>query len=202
MDTYLETNDTNGAYSVLTMIKEQAGRMDNLIMDILSYSMAGKKTLSKKEVNLRELLFEVISFLNIPNGFKIEIPERMPVLFTEEIFLRQIFNNLINNAIKHHDKPEGKIKISCELEKEFLKCCVSDDGPGILPADQQRIFNQFETLNDANLSASTGLGLTIIKKITMEKGGNVWVESEGRGSNFIFTWPASEIVPPKTKKKQ
>src|SRR5688572_18156761 len=202
MDTYLETNDTNGAYSVLTMIKEQAGRMDNLIMDILSYSMAGKKTLSKKEVKLRELLFEVISFLNIPNGFKIELPEKMPVLFTEEIFLRQIFNNLINNAIKHHDKPEGKIKISCEQENDFLKCCVSDDGPGILPADQQRIFNQFETLNDANLSASTGLGLTIIKKITIEKGGNVWVESEGRGASFVFTWPVSEIVVLKTKKKQ
>ena len=202
MDTYLQTNDIEGGNSVLKMITEQADRMDNLILDILSYSLAGKKTLSKKEVKLRELLFEVISFLNIPNGFKIEIPEKMPVLFTEEVFLRQIFNNLINNAIKHHDKPNGKIKISCEREDEFLKCRVSDDGPGILPADQQRIFNQFETLNDVNLSASTGLGLTIIKKITMEKGGNVWVESEGRGATFVFTWPASEILKPKSKTKK
>lgn len=199
LETYLDTGDVEAATPVLKMVNEQAGRMDNLILDILSYSLAGKKTLSKKDVKLQNLLYEVISFLNIPDGFTIDIPEELPVLHTEEIFLRQIFNNLINNAIKHHDKPKGTIKISYQVEGKFLKFAVADNGPGISKADSERIFNQFETLNDINLSASTGLGLTIIKKITQEKGCNVWVESKGRGATFIFTWPAGEIIKPKSK---
>ena len=196
METYLQSGDVAAAMPVLKMVNEQTGRMDNLILDILSYSLAGKKTLSKKNVKLKELLFEVISFLNIPGSFRIDIPEKMPVLHTEEVFLRQIFNNLINNAIKHHDKAKGNIWISYKKEKEFLKFTVADDGPGIAAADQERIFNQFETLNDASLSASTGLGLTIIKKITNEKGGDIRVRSKGRGAEFIFTWPATEMVKP------
>lgn len=194
IESYLSADEAEAIPAVLKMLNDQAGRMDNLILDILSYSLAGKKNLTKKDIRLQELLYEVVSFLNIPNGFRIEIPENMPALHTEEIFLRQVFNNLINNAIKHHDRETGVINIYCFPENGFLKCIVADDGPGIHAADQLRIFNQFETVNDAPLSASTGLGLTIIKKITREKGGNVWVESDGRGSRFIFTWPGNEII--------
>ncbi len=200
METYLQNQDIEAALPVLKMVGQQAGRMDNLILDILSYSLAGKKTLAKKTVNVQNLLYEVISFLNIPDGLKIHIPEELPVLQTEEVFLRQIFSNLVNNAIKHHDKPTGMVELSFRKRKDLLEFAVTDDGPGIPAADQERIFNQFETANNASLSASTGLGLTIIKKITKEKGGDVWVESSGRGSRFVFTWPAAELVPVEKKK--
>ncbi|MBK0402351.1 sensor histidine kinase [Adhaeribacter sp. BT258] len=194
IDAYLKTGNLDEAQPVLNMIMDQTNRMDNLILDILSYSLSGKNTLPKKTVNVENLLYEVTSFLNVPDGFQIHIQENMPVLLTEEIFLRQIFNNLINNAIKHHDQPGGNIWINCEADPEFLTFSVTDDGPGISAADQDRIFNQFETISNSGGSANMGLGLSIIKKITLEKGGKVWVQSEGRGSRFVFNWPAREIV--------
>lgn len=192
LEAYLKTGDLDQTAPVLSMVTQQINRMDNLILDILSYSLAGKNKLPKKEVALEALLYEVTSFLNIPDGFRINFPEALPLLYTEEIFLRQIFNNLINNAIKHHDQGAGTVTIGFRPEGSLLKFWVEDDGPGVLPEDQQRIFNQFEAL--PNGSENTGLGLSIIKKITEEKGGTFWVESQGRGARFVFTWPASEVI--------
>lgn len=194
LEAYLKTESYTEVGPVLEQITNQTNRMDNLILDILSYSLAGKNRLQKRDVRVQELLYEVTSFLNIPDGFHIEIPENLPTLYTEEIFLRQIFNNLINNAIKHHDNRKGIITIGFKIIDNLLHFSVSDDGPGVAIEMQENIFHQFEALGTGTASGSTGLGLGIIKKITEEKGGTIWVESQGRGATFIFTWPASEIV--------
>jgi signal transduction histidine kinase len=114
----------------------------------------------------------------------------MPVLITEEIYLKQIFTNLIENALKYHDKTQGTITIHCERKDTFYEFTVKDDGPGIDPKFHEKIFKMYYSLHSAADKNSTGLGLSIIKKITSEKGGKVWVESQGRGASFIFTWPA------------
>ncbi|KAA9338913.1 sensor histidine kinase [Adhaeribacter soli] len=194
LEAYLKMGAIEEIPPVLNLVVNQTDRMDNLILDILSYSLAGKNKLPKKEVQVQSLLYEVTSFLNIPDNFEIEIPENLPTLYTEEIFLRQIFNNLINNAIKHHDLAKGSIRIGCEAEGKFLRFMVADDGPGINPKNQGIIFRQFEALGSGLTSENTGLGLSIIKKITEEKGGAIWVESSGRGSQFYFTWPLSEVI--------
>jgi signal transduction histidine kinase len=139
------------------------------------------------------LLQEITSSLLIPQGFDVQVNSPMPVLETEEIYLRQIFTNLIDNAIKYHDQSVGKIEISAKSHKTFYEFKVKDDGPGIAEKYHEKIFKMYYSLNTSASKDSTGLGLSIIKKITSEKGGKVWVESRGRGTSFIFTWPAQTL---------
>jgi signal transduction histidine kinase len=90
-----------------------------------------------------------------------------------------------------HDRPDGKISISVEEyteSSEYYKFVIADDGKGIDPQQQKRIFNIFQTL-DSTKSESTGIGLAIVKKIVESQGGSIWVESDlGKGSAFSFTW--------------
>lgn len=172
------------------MLVEQVQRMDKLINGILSYAKSGKQQVDKKKVDVDALLKEVITSIHIPAGFRITIGENMPVLETEDIYLQQIFSNLIENAIKYHDQEKGNIEISCLSKDTFFEFAIADDGPGIPPQYHDKIFKIYYSLNGSTAKNSTGLGLSIVKKITSEKGGKVWVESQGRGSTFHFTWPS------------
>jgi signal transduction histidine kinase len=172
------------------MLSEQVQRMEKLITGILNYAKSGRQNLEQTSVNITSLLQEIVHTVMIPDGFTIHIEQDMPVLHTEEIYLRQIFTNLIENAIKYHDKSEGNISISSHKRVNFFEFHVADDGPGIEEAHHEKIFKMYYSLHNSGVKDSTGLGLSIIKKITSEKGGKVWVESKGRGSTFIFTWPA------------
>lgn len=171
------------------MMKAQITRMDRLITGILSYSKSGRQEVEKTTVDVGALLKEVISLLAVPEGFRIHVQEPMPVLVTEETYLQQVFGNLIGNAIKYHDQPNGHIEVTCQQAGEFFQFSVSDDGPGILPLYHEKIFKIFYSIHSSANKDSTGLGLAIIKRIMEEKGGKVWVESEGRGTKFAFTWP-------------
>ena len=108
---------------------------------------------------------------------------------TEEVYLQQIFSNLIGNALKYHDLSAGNVKVGWQKNGTYTEFHVSDDGPGILPQHQEKIFKIFFSLQRSTSEDSSGLGLAIIKRIIEEKGGRVWVESQGRGARFCFTWP-------------
>jgi signal transduction histidine kinase len=120
---------------------------------------------------------------------QIHLGEDLPVLVAEEIYLQQLFSNLISNAIKYHDRPDGTIAIHCRDNGDFYQFSVADDGPGIAAQYHDKIFRMYYTHNGASAKDSTGLGLAIVQKITAEKGGKAWVESTGRGATFYFTWP-------------
>jgi signal transduction histidine kinase len=167
--------------------------MDKLISDILIYSKSERGKLEKSEVDLKELIASIINSLTVPEGFQITVNVDCATLFTEEIFLIQIFTNLLNNSIKHHDKDNGSISIGCSQEQSLHTFFVSDDGPGIPFENQNKIFKIFEGA-DLSKVDSTGVGLSIVKKIVNDKGGKIWVESDGRGTKFIFTWPNQHIL--------
>ena len=120
----------------------------------------------------------------------------MPTLYTQEIYFYQIFSNLIGNAVKYHDRPEeAVIEVDYTLQSGFIFFAVQDNGPGIAPEDQKQIFSKYEALgHNLTRSDSSGLGLAIVKRILEEKNGDVWVESAGRGTRFVFSWPAHEVV--------
>jgi light-regulated signal transduction histidine kinase (bacteriophytochrome) len=121
---------------------------------------------------------------------KIEIDSAMPVLISERIFLTQIFSNLISNAIKYHDKPDGFVKIFHREEETNYVFFVQDNGPGIAKNYHNKIFVIFQTLNENNSFENTGVGLAIVKKIIEDKNQTISVLSEqGKGSTFSFTWP-------------
>ena len=96
----------------------------------------------------------------------------------------------MTNAVKYTDKPKGQIKISCSEENNFWKFSVTDNGCGINEKYFEKIFEIFQTLVSRDKTESTGIGLTIVKKIVELYGGKVWVTSKiGEGSTFFFTLP-------------
>jgi signal transduction histidine kinase len=178
------------------MIKKQAGQMEKFISDVLLYSTAGRQTIAKEEVDLVELLQSIVKTLTVPPNFEIKIQSDFPQLFTEKIYLQQIFSNLISNAIKYNDKPAGRIDVNFKYTNNFLQFEVADNGPGIPLNEQERIFKAYET-GSKHRNTSTGLGLSIIDKIIQLKKAAFWVESKGTdGASFKFTWPVADIRKP------
>jgi two-component system sensor kinase FixL len=99
-----------------------------------------------------------------------------------------VFQNLISNAIKYMDKPKGKVQVGSAEKSGHWEFHVSDDGPGIDKKYHETIFKIFQTLEARDSRESTGVGLSVVKKIVESNGGKVWVESGiGRGSTFYFT---------------
>ncbi|QHL88257.1 histidine kinase [Nibribacter ruber] len=189
MADFLAEESIEEAQAVLPMVQLQITRMDHLIRDVLEYSLTGMQQIPVKQINTRELVENVLEGLSIPAGFTVDVADDLPTLEAEEIYLRQIFSNLVSNAVKYHDQPKGHLSVSAIPQEDCWEFVVADDGPGILPEDHEKIFNMFETTSDVNHPGSTGIGLAIVKKIVQEKEGAAWVESNGRGTAMHFTWP-------------
>ena len=104
--------------------------------------------------------------------------------------LRQVLQNLIGNAIKHHHEDRGEIVVSCEALGTSVRFTVSDDGPGIAPEFHERVFGMFETLRSRDAVEGSGLGLALVKKIVESLEGRVSLDSaDGAGTRVSFTWP-------------
>ncbi|MEY2831649.1 MAG: hypothetical protein RLZZ574_907, partial [Cyanobacteriota bacterium] len=173
----------------LQLMRSRVNRMDGLIQGLLDYSRAGRKNTPAQIVNVKDLVHEAIDSLSPPPEFEIVIAPNLPTLMTEAILLEQVFTNLISNAIKYHPQQQGKITILMAEQDEFYQFGVKDDGLGIDPQYHERIFTIFQTLQARDSIESTGIGLSIVKKIVESQGGKIWVESQlGQGATFYFTW--------------
>lgn len=174
----------------LQLIKGRVNRLENLIQGILSYARIGKETQEKEKVDVSELLGEVLENLAVGPKMTVELQRNMPLIDTEKLPLAQIFTNLISNAIKYHDKPDGIVKVYYREEKDRYIFFVEDDGPGIAKSYHHKIFVIFQTLQERDSFESTGVGLAIVKKILDDRQEQIRIESEpGKGSVFSFTWP-------------
>ena len=190
----VNANKLAEAKELFPMLNNQAARMDNFITSILAYSLAERNHIQKDEVHVYQLVQEVLELLGIVNSLMVKASPQLPVLETEKILLHQVFSNLLSNAIKYHDmQVEPVVEICCSQRGNLLQFSVIDNGPGIEPLYHQQIFEIYSTIGK-NEGNSTGIGLSIVKKIVNGKGGDIWVESAGRGSRFVFTWPAEELV--------
>jgi len=193
MQDYLESNRIEDIKELFPLLQKQTSRMDQFIMSILSYSLAGSRNIAKSTVDLLSLLREIKGLLRVPEHIQIHFPSTSFTLTTEVILLHQVFSNLIGNAIKYHDLEQGAtISVSFNIQKDWVLFTVEDNGPGIPNTLHTNIFDLYFTVNQT--TAGTGLGLAIVKKIVSGKGGKIWVESEGRGTRFTFTWPTAELT--------
>lgn len=173
----------------MELLKSRVKRMENLINGILEYSRIGRIKGAIEKIEFEKMIREVIDLIDPPKTFNFIIQEGLPPFYAEKIRLEQVFSNLISNAVKHHEKGEGKIEILFEDLGDFIKFTVKDDGPGIPEEYHNKIFEIFNTLKPRDQFESTGIGLTIVKKIVENQGGKIWLNSkEGEGSSFIFTW--------------
>ncbi len=181
---------TGDVRQYLTTLRGRVKRMENLINGVLQYSKVGRQKIEQEEVNVKEMITEILDSLAYPDNFSFRIPKKLPVLHTERVLLQQVFTNLLSNAIKYHNREDGRVQIRCKTNGRYYKFSVKDDGPGIEPQYHHKIFGIFQTLEARDTRESTGIGLSIVKKIIQEQGGEIQLESApGKGSTFKFSWP-------------
>lgn len=184
---YADKFDEQGKKQV-RLLAGKAKQMSALIDDILQYSRLGHTSPQKRQVDLNTLLSDVIASINPPENIEITVENELPVLMCEKTQIMQVFQNLLSNAVKYMDKPEGQIKVGCVEQDGFWKFSIADNGPGIDEKYFKKIFKIFQALSTEYRVDSTGIGLSIVKKIVELNSGIVWVESElGKGSTFYFT---------------
>jgi signal transduction histidine kinase len=191
---YADKLDQDGQEQ-LKLLRQRVDRMHNLIDGILQYSRVGRVREKITEIELNKLLPEIIDMLAPPEHIKITVVSDLPVVKCEETRVTQVFQNLLSNAVKYMDKSEGLIQVECTEQGEFWKFSIADNGPGIEKQHWDRIFKIFQTLTPRDEFESTGIGLTVVKKIIEMYGGKIWLESElGKGTTFFWTFPRAGVA--------
>ena len=176
----------------LALIKSRVRRMGALLNDLLAYSRAGRSASDENNtvVSGTDLIEDALLLLHVPERFSIEVSPDMSEVQVYTLPLIHIFANLINNAIKHHDKETGTISVDVELSDGFYLFSVSDDGPGIDSNYHEKIFQLFQTLRPRDEVEGSGMGLALVKKHLEMRKCKIEVESEpGKGARFQFSWP-------------
>jgi two-component system sensor kinase FixL len=186
---YADKFDEQGMGNVKLLVTK-AKQMSFLIDDILRYSGAGQNAQKSQEVDLNRLLSEVIQEIAPPEHITVAVENPLPTLVCKKTHIIQIFQNLLSNAVKYMDKPKGQITVRCIEQDDTWRFGIMDNGPGIEKKYFDKIFKIFQTLSPREGVESTGIGLSIVKKLIELNKGAVWVESElGKGSTFLFTLP-------------
>lgn len=174
----------------LTLVQQRSQRMQDMIQGILEYSRIGKGDFTTEDLNMNQLLANIVDILAAPENIHIEVQKELPTLTGERIQITQVFQNLLSNAIKYNDKEKGFIQITHEVEDLRHHYCICDNGPGIDPSHHEKIFGIFQTLQPKDAYESTGIGLSVVKKIIERHQGRIWVESNlGEGAIFHVILP-------------
>lgn len=174
-------------------IANAADKMDELLSDLLELSRVGRIINQSEEVDLVKLTQEAVELLDArirSKNVTVNISPDLPIVFGDRIRLREVMENLIDNAAKYTDnRPNPIIEIGAGQKNSNQVIFVRDNGMGIESQHLAKIFDLFEKL-DQN-SEGTGIGLALIKRIVETHGGKIWVESDGleKGSTFYFTIP-------------
>ena len=190
-DDYSAKLDAEGN-EYIGFLKATANQMSALVAGILNYSRSSSIILDQKEnIIVSGLIEEVKGLMNIPRNVKIAFETVTPEIYTSRIALKQILLNLVDNAIKYNDKNKISITIHFREDNDTYTFEVKDNGPGITEDDQKRIFDLFTKLkNSSKDGKSSGVGLSIVKRLVEKLRGTITVQSElGIGTSFIFTLP-------------
>lgn len=175
----------------MTLLRGRVTRLRHLLDDLLQFSRVGREDCQVTRVDTNALIEEIADLLQPPTGIEIKAIGELPTFDTVKAPLDQVFRNLIDNAIKHHDKGTGCIEVSADEDGDFYIFSVSDDGPGIDPKYHDRVFQVFKTLKARDMVEGSGMGLAIVQKQVERRGGHIrLVSSAGeRGATFEFEWP-------------
>lgn len=201
-------NTVNGeAHAKLQTLIHLSQRTEDLINSLLHFCRLGQDPLACEDTDLSAMVQEVLGVLHImltQQGVDVRVPRPLPVVTCDRAQVRQVFHNLITNAIKYNDKPYKWIEIGYEASAPqgqtdigsrvagtalVSRFYVRDNGIGIRPQHTEMIFTMFKRLHPRDAyGGGTGAGLTIAKKIVERHGGTIWIESTyGSGSTFYFT---------------
>jgi light-regulated signal transduction histidine kinase (bacteriophytochrome) len=183
----------------LERIENTAARMQTLIQGLLLYSKATTETQTFVDTDLAVIINEVLTDLEVrleQSGARVEVGH-LPVIVADPLQMRQLFQNLIGNALKFRQEDrQTMVKISCQRlppeknDREYLQICVQDNGIGFDKKYKQRIFNIFQRLHNHKRYEGTGIGLTTCKMIVERHAGTIQATGEpGNGAVFTITLP-------------
>ncbi|MDQ6881073.1 MAG: ATP-binding protein [Pseudomonadota bacterium] len=185
-------------------------RMDSLLDSLLHFSRVGGSDLSIEAVDLSQMVAEAMEAVGsrATEGEQVLVPRRLPTVQCNRVRSRQIFVNLLSNALKYSDQTDRRVEVGyigpgesdprpgCPQESVgHTIYYVADNGIGIDAKHFTNIFKLFKRLHgQGDYGGGTGAGLTIVDKLVKQHGGNVWVESApGQGATFYFTLPTTEV---------
>ena len=180
----------------LSEIETQSQRMSQMLSALLDYSSLGRKYEALAPVDTHALIQSVAASLP-KTGIAISISGSWPTIWTLAAPLDLVLRNLIDNAVKHHDREQGAIEVSCVEGANALTISIADDGPGISQKHHEAAFLPFRTLNIYQNADSTGMGLAMVKKVVETAGGAIVLSSnpaEKRGTTFVVSWPTHMAV--------
>lgn len=180
----------------LRIIEEESNRLEELIDNLLDMSQveAGALRIAREPVQLKRLVREAVDNAQRrteEHWFVVDLPSELPRVWADARRIRQVLNNLLENALKYSPKG-GQITVTCELENENVVVSVADQGQGIPPEFLDRVFDRFFQVDGTSTRkmGGNGLGLAIAKGIVEAHGGAIWAESQvGQGSIFRLALP-------------
>ncbi|HPS61508.1 MAG TPA: PAS domain S-box protein [Bacteroidales bacterium] len=189
---YNDRLDQEGQRFIAT-ICQNTSKMDRLITDMLSLSQVSRAELNIKKVNMRafaEAMFRELATDEEKTEFDFSVG-KLPVVSCDEMLIKQVWQNLISNALKYSSKSERKqIRIGFRNEKTEFIFYIRDRGIGFNEKYKDKLFGVFQRLLSAREFEGTGVGLAIVQRIINRHGGRVWAEGElNKGATFYFTLP-------------
>jgi PAS domain S-box-containing protein len=176
---------------LLGLMRSRINRMETLLDDLLTYSRVGRTDTPSSENNVADIFASIIEVLSPPAHIQVRVEGELSVIVTASAQLEQVLRNLINNAIKHHNKQNGEVVLSAKRVGDLVEFVVRDDGPGILPQFHHKIFQLFQTLKRRDEVEGSGMGLALVKKLVEQQNSCITVHSQGdgTGAEFRFLWP-------------
>lgn len=185
----------------LKLALSRTKRLSDLQTGLLEYARVGRQEERSDAINLQEMVSELSELLDPDGHYPITLTSDTQSIVTQVTPLKQILMNLISNAIKHHDRPEGHISITVLRDFPRLNISVQDDGPGIELEYQDRVFGLFQTLRSRDEVEGSGLGLSLVRKQIEHYGGKIVLHSDPsvqRGTRFTFDFPDDSAAPMST----
>jgi signal transduction histidine kinase len=187
------SQDLNGGRQLVEGINAATVKARTLIRDLLEYSRAGRGELLNEPVEMKHVAAEALEMLAGPieeSGGDVKV-EDLPVILGDARKLRQVFLNLIGNALKFAEDAPA-VRVSAEIQGATAIFAVTDNGIGMDPAQAERIFQPFHRLHGEEDYPGTGIGLAVCERIIEQHGGRIWAQSTpGQGSTFRFTLPVA-----------
>jgi signal transduction histidine kinase len=191
-DRALTAGDLDAVAAKLTAMRDHQARMLAMLNGLFDYARAGRKIEGVAMSDTRQLAEDVVTGLAPPAGMAINIEGSWPHLMTLAAPLELVLRNLVGNAVKHHDRPCGRILLSARIGEDTLDITVRDDGPGIPPEWQEAVFLPFRRMDESDGAESSGMGLALVRRTLDRIGGSIRLQSGApteRGTTFHVRWP-------------
>lgn len=185
-------------FEFIEYILSGSKRMNSLIDDLLQYSRVGARDIKLVKINANELFDYAVTNLAVSIGETntVVTKDELPEIFCDKVLFRQLFQNLIGNAVKYRDQDkENAVHVSCECKDEEVVFCFEDNGIGIDQKYYDKIFVIFKRLHSHDQYTGTGIGLAVCQNIVEQHGGKIWLQSKlGEGSRFYFSLPIKKSI--------